>query len=533
MPGINSGSEALELGLNNARVAVLIMYSKIIGIVFSGVSFILVARFLGAQGYGIYVIALGFAGLASAFGSTSIESYFGRYIPIWSVRKKAARIKVAVGDGVALAVVFGLLVLVLGGAVAFVLAPLLLHGTYENGGFILGFALLGAIFSIMLSIFSSVLISVGKGVHAAVGSSASTTTQAILAVALVYMGFGPFGAVLGYVVGFLLGGIYTMLMVRRHAGIELEPRGIFKRQRDMLRFSLPLAGANVINTSMGNFAVVFLALLFAPAVVGVYGVATKMSHIIGLLANSIGMVMVPMLSYAGAGKFAKRRMDKMYKYTVFFMLLFTTPIIGYLLALSGAFTVTLFTSVYPFEAENISMISVGMLLGFVGIIASYATISRGKVYPVLKYSLISAAVTMAGLLVFAAYFGSLGAIFAVYYLGNIVYLYLILRYNSRALGLHQSYSRIGKLLAANIAVFVLIYASGMLIHANEIMLVFGVVEVILAYPIALAAFGVLKNEDLSLLKGLAARIAFAGWLLGIAVRYYLFLGGMINGEKEL
>jgi hypothetical protein len=174
-----------------------------------------------------------------------------------------------------------------------------------------------------------------------------------------------------------------------------------------------------------------------------------------------------------------------------------------------------------------------MLLGFVGIIASYATISRGKVYPVLKYSLISAAVTMAGLLVFAAYFGSLGAIFAVYYLGNIVYLYLILRYNSRALGLHQSYSRIGKLLAANIAVFVLIYASGMLIHANEIMLVFGVVEVILAYPIALAAFGVLKNEDLSLLKGLAARIAFAGWLLGIAVRYYLFLGGMINGEKEL
>ncbi len=531
MPGINSGSEALELGLDNARVAVLIMYSKVIGIVFSGASFILVARFLGAQGYGVYIIALGFAGLAGAFGSTSIESYFGRYIPLWKVRKRAERIKVAVGDGIALAFVFGFLVLVFGGAIAFALAPLLLHGTYGNGWFILAFALLGAVFSIMLSIFSSILISVGKGVHAAVGNSTSIIMQAFLAVALVYMGFGPFGAVTGYVVGFLIGGIYTMLMVKRHAGMEFEPRGIFKRQRDMLRFSLPLAGANVVNTSMSNFAVVFLALLFAPAVVGVYGVATKMSHIIGLLANSIGMVMVPMLSYAGAGRFARHRMDKMYRYTVFFMLLFTTPIIGYLLALSGAFTVTLFTSAYPFEAENISMISVGMLLGFVGTIASYATISRGKVYPVLKYSLISAAITMAGLFIFATYFGSLGAIFAVYYLGTIAYLYFILRYNSRVLGLSQSYGKIARLLFANLAVFLLLYASGMFIHANELMLVFGIVEIILAYPAILALLDVLEDEDLSVLNGLATRIAFAGWLLELAVRYYLFLGGMINGEK--
>ena len=533
MPGISSGSEAMELGLNNARVAVLIMYSKVIGIVFSGVSFILVARFLGAQGYGVYVIALGFAGLVSAFGSTSIENYFGRYIPIWKVRRRIARIKVAVGDGVALAAVFGLLVFVIGGYVAYFLAPLLLHGTYLNGGFILGFALLGAVFSIMLSLFSSILISIGKGVHAAVGSSASTIMQALIAVALVYMGFGPFGAVAGYVIGFLLGGIYTMLMVKRHAGIEFEPEGIFKRQKDMLRFSLPLAGANVINTSMGNFAIVFLALLFAPAVVGVYGVATKMSHIIGLLANSIGMVMVPMLSYAGAGKLAKHRMDKMYKYTVFFMLLFTTPIIGYVLALSGAFTVTLFTSAYPFEAENISMISVGMLLGFVGIIASYTAISKGKVYPVLKYSLISASVTMAGLLMFATYFGSLGAIFAVYYLGNISYLYLILRYNSRAFGLSQSYGKIARLLLANLVVFMLLYASSVLIHANKIMLAFGVVEIILAYPAILALLSVLGKEELSVLKGLAARITFVGWLLGLAVRYYLFLGGIVNEKNRL
>ena len=506
-----------ELGLGTAGIASFLFIANFVSTAAVGVAFIIIARLLGPNGYGIYAIALGIIGILGPVSSMGVGRYVEANVPKLVSSGKRRMMPKLIGSVLLLLFSIGIVLMLVLLLLSRVITTYLFHSLgYMGLAHLTAIALL---FSVIYYGGYSALVSFGDGKRATIAILSGTLTQAVASIILVLSGYGAFGAVLGYTTGMLLGLITNIyLLAEKAGGITFSMADIRQRLPKMFGFSMVVNASNASTTMVSNFAVILLGLLFVPSVAGVYGLAARIGSILGVVTSTITLVLVPMFSSAFAKAKISSKIGTVYGYSFYFGFLFTTPLVIYLAVLSTSLVSTLFFTSYVSAPLYVSLISIGLLLQLASLYGTSVAISLSHVKRVLRYSIITSIVELVLLLAMVPVIGALGAVISIYLAGGILSDLLYARYIKRILKVSMI-GRTLRLAAPNIVLLVAMIALALSSIYATFQLVIGLVLLVALYPPLLGLTGSLDGSEAAFLKSASRRIPLFGVLLEKLVAY--------------
>ena len=508
-----------ELARKTAKSASFLVSGKVVSMLIQVFMFVVVARLLLPKGYGIYTLALSTAGFASAVGSLNIGTYLNERIPFLIAKKKTHQIKNALGDAAIAIVLPGVALSLIGIALSVPIAEYVLHSVALYPVIIIAMATIA--FSFIYNSFNLILVGFHDGKSSGIGMILYSVVQAVFSILLVYLA-GTLqgkieGAIAGYIIALFAASLFQIFASSKPYGISFEIKGMRKRIGEMLRFSMPLTYSNIIGTIVTNFSVIFLGIFVLPSFVGYYGVASRIGTLIDVVAGTMATVLIPMFAEAINSKGISGKIDRFFYYSVYFGLLFTTPMVLYVTVFAHALMNTLFSSYYNGSTFYMQLVGIGMLIGILGSFATQLVISTRETKVVFKYSLYVGIVEFLALLVLVPIFHVVGLIAAMLYVGGLATDILFMRYLKKK-GIRISFGKDLRILLANIILGIFL-ALLFLVGNPEIMLAAGILVILVAYPPILVKIGAVADEEMKLLRKIGGGVPLVGRILNMMIGY--------------
>ncbi len=484
------------------------------------VMLVVVARLLQPSDYGIYILAVGFAALIGAFNAFGVGSYFLRNLSEMAEDKDPDMVGKILSNGLFLLVPLASISAIIGIAISPFVAS-----AFFNGATVVPLTLMIACAYLPFQAIATgglynILIGFRKSRLAAVTYFTSSLVQLIASVALVYYGFGVDGAlaglVIGSVAGLLIGVYYVFKAIRGYGRISLRiPSG--KEFRKVISFSMPLAFNNFLSFGLGGFAILFLGLFVASAQLGNYGIANRGISFITLIYGTVLTVLLQAFSYAH--KVTKsERANYTYNKILLYSFSITLPLLVFVGVFAHAEIYLLVSSKYAEAPELFSLMVFGTAINIVGIYVTNLLVANGFSKAILKYNLISTVIQLLLVLALVPYFGIIGGIFALFFVGSVVDDLLLLHGARLLVGFKLLLGKFARLVVSALCLGFLLWLC-LLIGNLVFEIAAGLIVSLAAYPILLFATGALDAEDMKIIKGSAAGIWILEWGTGAMMRY--------------
>ena len=502
------GTAALSIGVRSAGFASFIFIGKIISLLLGAAMIIIVSRVIGPSQYGIYTLGTSLAGFVASFGAINAGAYLNRIIPKLEREGKHSSIGILIGDSVAIFLVVSVLLILVCFALSGYIAQVV-FGSAADSIYVYAAAL--AIAGIVIyPIVNTTLISVGTKAEVAWSTALQLAIQAIASITLAVLGYGALGVLVGYISGYTIASIITIAFIALRVQIRISITGMLHRLKEMFSYSLVLTASGIIGALVGNFSVIFLGILLVPAAfIGQYGIAMRIGQVIDVMSGAISMVLIPMFSAAFFNKVHIQKIGKMYEGALYYAVLFSAPIVVYASVLSKDIIVTVFTAAYSSAILYMPLVSIGILIGFLGSFASYLLASLGKVARILKYTAIGGIVEFIALLALAPYLHVLGVIIAYFYIGGIALALLYLR-DFSSLRIRLDFGPLARVVLSCLLLALFMLPLAFLSIRPLYTMVIGVVEALVLYPILVAKTGAVTGNELNVLNRVSAGIPFLG-----------------------
>ncbi|WP_435346417.1 oligosaccharide flippase family protein [Haloarchaeobius sp. HRN-SO-5] len=244
----------------------------------------------------------------------------------------------------------------------------------------------------------------------AVTNAVNNVSRVVFASVFVLLGFGAFGAFLGYVVGFgvalLVGG--GLLYWRVYRPVDPAPEMEEGLTRRLLEYAVPLTatrGANVLDKKVDVVLVGSLASLTA---VSYYTIAKQLSDFISMPATSFGFALSPILGEQSATEDVARA-ARLYEESLTYVLLVYVPACLGLVLVASPTVVYVFGEKYAPAVPVVQVFSGFILVNAVNKITSDALdyLGRARARATVKSAM---AVSNAGLnVLLIPVFGAVGA----------------------------------------------------------------------------------------------------------------------------
>ena len=517
-----SGTAALSIGVRSAGFASFIFIGKILSLLLGAAMIIIVSRVIGPSQYGIYTLGTSLAGFVASFGAINAGAYLNRIIPKLEREGKRSSIGILIGDSVALFLVVSVLLIL----VCFILSGYIaqvVFGSSADAIYVYAAAL--AIAGIVIyPIVNTTLISVGTKAEVAWSTALQLAIQAVVSITLALMGYGALGVLVGYISGYAIASIITIAFIALRVRILVSLTGMLHRLKEMFSYSVVLTASGIISAVVSNFSVIFLGILLVPAaLIGQYGIAMRIGQVIDVMSGAISLVLIPMFSTAFFNKVHIQKIGKMYEGALYYAVLFSAPIVVYASVLSRDIIVTVFTSAYSSAILYMPLVSIGILIGFLGSFASYLLASLGKVTRILKYTAIGGIVEFIALLVLAPYLHVLGVIIAYFYIGGIVLAALYLK-DFSSLKIRLDFGPLARVVLSCLLLALFMLPLWFLQIRPLYTMIIGVVEALILYPILVAKTGAVTGNELRVLDRVSTEIPFLG---GAARAIFAYAGKFV------
>ncbi|WP_217914898.1 oligosaccharide flippase family protein [Miltoncostaea marina] len=276
-----------------AGQTILILGSRVVGALSTGVLTIVLARMLGLDGYGDYAFALTIATLAALFASLGIDSATSRWVAegynggigISRVILRGLRLRTVVAG-----TTFGLLAIIAGP-----LASAFGEPELENA---VRAAALALFFSAGYQWVTGVYEGVQRGGLIAVMSLVKAVVEFVVVLALLMGGFGVVAAIFGNAIGYMatvaVGLWYMRPYLERRAGLpEVEASSA-----TILRYGNHIWLAGVAWLLFERVDLVLLGVFIDTDAVGLYDAPWRVATILGLLGLSLASSVTPRIASA-------------------------------------------------------------------------------------------------------------------------------------------------------------------------------------------------------------------------------------------
>ena len=512
-----SSTAALSIGVRSAGFASFIFIGKILSLILGAAMIIIVSRVIGPSQYGIYTLGTSLAGFVASFGAINAGAYLNRIIPKLEREGRRGRIGILIGDSVAIFLaVSALLMLVcflLSGYIAQVV-----FGSAADSIYVYAAAL--AIAGIVIyPIVSTTLISVGTKGEVAWSTALQLAIQAVASIILALLGYGALGVLVGYISGYTIASIITLAFIALRVRVRVSLAGMLHRLKEMFSYSLALTASNIVGAVVSNFSVIFLGILLVPAaLIGQYGIAMRIGQVIDVMSGAISLVLIPMFSTAFFNRVHIQKIGRMYEGALYYAVLFSAPIVVYASVLSKDIILTVFTAAYSNAVLYMPLVSIGILIGFLGSFASYLLASLGRVEKILKYTILGGIVEFAALLALVPYLHVIGVIVATFYIGGAVLAALYLRAFS-SLKIRLDFRPLMRVILSCLLLAILMLPLAYLSIRPLYIMAIGVVEALVLYPALLAKTGAVTGSELGVLSRVSGEVPLLGGAARLLLAY--------------
>ena len=498
--------EKESIGRRATRTFFASVSGKLLALIITTLTLIAVARLLGPGSYGVYTVAIGYSALIGAVAQFGIASYFDRNISYMSYKKDAKGMGEVIGNGYAIIVAIAILLAIIGIALSGYLSTTLL----SNSGirqFTLVLVSIDLFFTTIWGASYSALIGFGKGRNASLDLVMLGSVQLIVGVGLIYEGFGVNGAVIGILLGDMLGFVltsyHTYSALKGHGKIMVRLPGI-AGLRNTLVFALPLAANNFLLNGVSNFGTLFLS-VFAPAyILGNFGTALKGLAMMSVVYGTLAIVLIQSFSTLIHAKKSKD-LQGVYNKTITYSLLLNLPMVVFVAVFSTPIVYLLLTRQFSIAPLYLFLIAIGTSIGIMNSFTSSFFIASGKTGKLMRISLIAVLIQLFFLAILVPTYQAVGAILALYIIGSIATFALFARGLAMHFGIRLQYRKLLNLFVAN-AVMGMLLSPILMAQGYLLEIALGIVGVLLLYPPLLVLFGAIDREVLGEIEHLVAMI---------------------------
>ncbi len=463
------------------------------------------ARLLGPASYGIYTLAFGFSALVNAFFAFGVGAYFGTNLARLAYKKDHNGILSTLATGYIISGTVGLILTLVGVGISGYLA-----GIYHNVGLTQTILVVAAgtiIFNVLNTLAVSAMIGFSRTGLAAMVNVMVDIIQLALSIVLTIK-FGVIGAVSAMLVGYLVGAIVGAILVSKILIDSFSLRMYIpsiRELRETFGVVWPLAATNFLNTGMQNFSILFLGLYISLSALGNYGAASKGLALLSMLYGAFGSGLLPIFSTARAMEVGDG-INTTYNRIIHFALIPMLPIIVYVGVMSVPGMHLIVGAKYQSAPLFLTIIAFGTMIGLFGTYISELLISEGHTRSVMMVNFVSAVFQLIFILVLVPQFKVIGAIFTIFFLGNIIEAIFFTRDAHRIFNIKLEFRKLFRLYLANLVlgciIFVMYTASVRLIslgsasanYVSELLL--GGLIVIVVYPALLIVFRAMNDRDI-------------------------------------
>lgn len=509
-------TSAAEHGSRTAKMATFIFTSKLYSFLVSGLAFVVVARILGSTNYGIYTLALGSIGLFGALGDLGISTSVVKFIAANLQNKK--RLRIIIVNTFAIVMVATAIPSLLGIIFSSYIAQFSLHNIAYTG--VLQLAALTILFGALWSVAYSSLLALGKGKSLMKNVAVQVTIQAAVSAGLALAGFGAYAPIIGFLCGLLFGFVTSARSVINETGIGFRDFNISVEEcKRLLKFTIPMGLSGTLLGLTSAFAIIVLGHYSTSVVLGSYGVATKISGMFDVVIGTIGSALLPLFSSTFANKKSKGDLNKYYNYALYFSLIFTIPMVAYLIILAKPLAYSVFGNSYTYAPLYLVVAAASLVLYVLQSYTNGLLVGSNNTMKVAKYNILSALVLLGLIPILLPTLNGLGLMLITLIIVPFVFTVLAINYSIKNLGIKLETRMLMRIIVAGIISALFLLPLIYFIVNYVLLLIVAVVEQLIVYPIVIALVGAADKERIEKLRNATKTIPLVNIVIYLLVRY--------------
>lgn len=503
----------VEFGIGTARGGASYVVGSVIRAVALVLLLIVLAHMLVPAQFGLYTLAVAFYGIIEVVGYFGIGTALRKRIP---EAKNTAEVRSAISSGYAYSIAMGTILAIAGFLASGYLAVEIYHNPAVAD--LLEIVSMTLIADVLFNTGTAALVGAMRNGHAAVSNVAYAVSNLIFSPALILLGYGVPGALVGILMAYAVGAMVSLAYLVRSLGFRLVmPKR--STMRELTHISIPVLVSNMSNIGVTSFGIVFLGAYVSSEILGNYGAAYKLGSFATVIISSLTFVLLPAFSHAFSNKSLSRKMSSVYNGSVYYTLIFLLAAVAYAISVSVPLSGLLFSYAYTYAPFYFAIIATGIAIGTVGTYAGTLMVSHGSVRRFMAYQVSVALIEIAAMALLVPWLGALGLLASFYVIGPVASDALYAHALSRKFSFSVNIGQLARL-AASAAVLcaVLLMVSATLKDGVEI-IVTNLVIAIVVYPPLLALFGAIGRKNLDFVSKTGSRIRFIGWLASALVEY--------------
>ncbi len=494
-------SKATEMARVSARGGFNILWGLVVSTLISAVGTIAITYILGAENYGLYSIAIIGPTLIATFRDWGVNSAMVKYSAQYNAENND-KIRSIFISGLIFEVVLGLSLFLL----SFGLSPFLASSLHRPAivpliqiGSI--FILTGALVNTASAAFTGMEIMHLYSVMLIIQSIIKTA----LIVALVLLGLGTLGAMMGFTTASLIAGLTGVLLMwtvykslPRPINSKLE---IMATIKTMLQFGLPVS----IGTIITGFLAVFYSYILAfyvtnNAIIGNYNLAINFVVLITFFATPVTTMLFPAFSKLDYKK-DHETLKNVFQYSVKYASLIVVPITVLVMTLAQPAIGTIYQNRYTDASLFLVLLSITYIYTAFGNL-SVSNLINGQGYPGynMKLSILTVVIGFPVSFLLISNFGVLGLIVTSLTVG-LPSLFISLRFIKNKFGVSVDWVSSAKILLSSAVTGVLTYLLiSQLAFSNPVRLVIGVVAFVFIFVAATLLTRSINKTDVASLR---------------------------------
>jgi len=316
----------------SAKGSLILVIGQLISTVISALGMIYISRVLGSTSFGIVSIAQVPIGFAYILMNLGTDQALIKYIAQYKYEDKTENIRLLIESGLFISLIVGLFyTLLLWLSAGYLASSVFKQPELET---LIKILSLGVIGQSIITTAWAIILGYERMTLKSFNIIVLSVLKSLVGPVLVYLGYGPLGAVLGeaapLVFSSLLGLAFVYLLWRN------EDRGKatmnhLEGVKTLLSYGFPLFLASLVTGPRSHINSYLLSIYVATELVGNYGVSTRFSALIGLVVTPISQVILPLFS-----KLERNLEDLRYVYqaSVKYTSLIVFPIVAAIMAMS-------------------------------------------------------------------------------------------------------------------------------------------------------------------------------------------------------
>jgi stage V sporulation protein B len=360
-------SKAVDVAKASARGSFQFLWGLVVSTIISAVGTIFIGRLLGSDLYGLYSIVLTAPDLLFVFRDLGVNSAMVKFTAQFRSEGRLTEVRSVFLSGLIFEVALGLVLSAILFALSDVIAVILNRPD-------IGPLIQLASFTVLASGLVNAATAAFTGMERMELNSVMLILQSVIktmvVVALVILGLGPAGAVIGFTVSFftagLIGVLFIWILYRKLPKLPCKME-LIAYLKEMLKYGLPLSISSILIGFLAQFFAFLLPIHYVTDnnIIGNYRIAQTFVVLIGFFATPITTMLFPAFSKLNPEK-DKETLRNVFQSSIKYAALLVVPVSALVMSVSEPAISTLFGDTYTTAPLFLALLAIAYLYSAIG-----------------------------------------------------------------------------------------------------------------------------------------------------------------------